>query len=296
MDIKHYLSSKKEMIDSFLDRSLPREDPYPQEIYKAMRYSLFAGGKRLRPILALASFEALKEESPSILPIASALELIHTYSLIHDDLPSMDNDDLRRGKPANHKVFGEAIAILSGDALLTMAFSMMTDPFTKNQIPAERLLRVVSEISLAAGDKGMVGGQVVDILSEDKEIDFKTLEYIHTHKTGALIRASVRVGGILAGAEEEELNALSTYGEAIGLAFQIIDDILDIEGTKEELGKGIGMDVSKGKNTYPYFLGIEGSKRKAKTLIEEALNALRIFDEKADPLRGIAEFILSRRN
>jgi geranylgeranyl diphosphate synthase type II len=296
MDIKEYLSSRKEMIDKFLDSYLPLEEFYPQEIHKAMRYSLSAGGKRLRPILALASFETIKDDSSSILAIACAIELIHTYSLIHDDLPSMDNDDFRRGKPTNHKVFGEAIAILAGDALLTMAFSMMTDSVFTKKINPDRLLKVISEISHAAGDRGMIGGQVVDILSEHTEIDLKTLEYIHTNKTGSLIRASVRTGGILAGANEEELRGVTIYGEDVGFAFQITDDLLDIEGTREELGKETGMDSHKGKKTYPSMLGIEESKRKVRELVENALSALSIFNHRADPLRGIARFIIDRRS
>lgn len=295
MDIKDYLSTKKEIIDRFLDSYLPLDDSYPQEIHKAMRYSLFAGGKRLRPILSLASFEALQDDSSSILPIACSIELIHTYSLIHDDLPSMDNDNFRRGRPTNHKVFGEAVAILAGDALLTMAFSMMTDSAHAEKFSSKQLLSVIREISLASGDKGMVGGQAVDILSEDMEIDIKTLEYIHTSKTGALIRASVRSGGILAGANEEYLRYMTIYGENIGLAFQITDDILDIEGTKEELGKETGMDSSKGKKTYPGLLGIEESKKKVRELINNALDALTIFNHSADPLREIARFIIDRR-
>lgn len=296
MDIRDYLSTKKEMIDKFLDSYLPLNDSYPPEIHKAMRYSLFAGGKRLRPILSLASFEAIEEDSSSILPIVSAIELIHTYSLIHDDLPSMDNDDFRRGKPTNHKVFGEAMAILAGDALLTMAFSMMTDNAYSRNLNPETLLKVIREVSLAAGDKGMIGGQVVDILSTNREIDLRTLEYIHKNKTGALIRTSVRVGGILAGANEEALGHLTIYGEDVGLAFQIIDDLLDIEGTREELGKETGMDIPRGKKTYPGLLGIEESKKRAKELIKDALSALSVFNHRADPLRGIARFIIDRRN
>ncbi|MEK6692643.1 MAG: polyprenyl synthetase family protein [Nitrospirota bacterium] len=296
MDIKDYLSSKKEIIERFLESYLPHEESYPQEIHKAMRYSLFAGGKRLRPILSIASYETVRDDTNSILPVVCAIELIHTYSLIHDDLPSMDNDNFRRGKQTNHKVFGESIAILAGDALLTMAFTMMTDEFYTRKIKPESLIQVIREISLAAGDKGMVGGQAVDILSEDRSIDLKTLEYIHTNKTGALIRASVRAGGILAGANEEKLKGMTLYGEGIGLAFQITDDILDIEGTKEDLGKETGMDSAKGKNTYPALVGIDSSKVKVKELIDNALVALKNFDERADPLREIALYIGSRRN
>lgn len=296
MDIKNYLLSKKEMIDRFLDGYLPAEDEYPQEIYRSMRYSLFAGGKRLRPILSLASYETIEDDSSSILPIACAIELIHTYSLIHDDLPPIDNDNLRRGKPTNHKVFGEAMAILTGDALLTIAFSMMTADDCIKKFNHKLLLQVIREISIAAGDRGMVGGQVVDIISEGKEIDFKTLEYIHENKTGALIKASVRVGGILASARDEELRRMTIYGENIGLAFQITDDILDIEGTKEDLGKDTGMDSAKGKKTYPGLIGIKESKKKVKELIENAIEAIIIFNERADPLKEIAQSIINRRN
>jgi geranylgeranyl diphosphate synthase type II len=296
MDIKDYLSSKKETIDRFLESYLPHEESYPQEIHKAMRYSLFAGGKRLRPILSLASYETVRDDTNSILPVACAIELIHTYSLIHDDLPSMDNDNFRRGKPTNHKVFGESIAILAGDALLTMAFTMMTDEFYTRKIKPESLVQVIREISLAAGNKGMVGGQAVDMLSEDRSIDLKTLEYIHTNKTGALIRAAVRAGGILAGANEEELKGMTLYGEDIGLAFQITDDILDIEGKKEDLGKETGMDSAKGKNTYPALVGIDSSKVKVKELVDNALVTLKNFDKRADSLREIALYIGSRRN
>lgn len=296
MDIKNYLLSKKEMIERFLGSYLPMEDEYPHEIYKSMRYSLFAGGKRLRPILSLASYETIEEDSSSILSIACAIELIHTYSLIHDDLPPIDNDNLRRGKPTNHKVFGEAIAILTGDALLTIAFSMMTADDCIKKFNHKLLLQVIREISIAAGDRGMVGGQVVDIISEGKEIDFKTLEYIHKNKTGALIKASVRVGGILANAGDEELRRMTIYGENVGLAFQITDDILDIEGTKEDLGKDTGMDSAKEKNTYPGLIGIKESKKKVKELIESAIEAIMIFKERADPLKEIAQSIIRRKN
>lgn len=296
MDIRDYLSSKKQIVDKFLDSYMPPDDSYPQEIHRAMRYSLFAGGKRIRPILSIASFETVREDSSLILPVACAIELIHTYSLIHDDLPSMDNDDFRRGKPTNHRVFGEAVAILAGDALLTMAFSIITDSAYVQQLGNGQILQVVSEISSASGCKGMVGGQVVDILSEGRDIDVNTLEYIHVNKTGSLIRASVRAGGILAGADKSRLNALTVYGENVGLAFQITDDILDIEGKKEDLGKNTGMDIKKGKKTYPGLIGMDKSKEKVKELIDNALDALSIFDYKADPLRDIAKFIINRKN
>lgn len=296
MDIRDYLSSKKQIVDKFLDSYMPPDDAYPQEIHRAMRYSLFAGGKRIRPILSIASFEAIREDSSMILPVACSIELIHTYSLIHDDLPSMDNDDFRRGKPTNHRVFGEAVAILAGDALLTLAFSMMTDSAYVLKLDNEHILQVVNEISSASGYKGMVGGQVVDILSEGRDIDFNTLEYIHVNKTGAIIRASVRAGGILAGADKSHLNALTSYGENLGLAFQITDDILDIEGKKEDIGKNTGMDIKKGKKTYPGIIGMDESKKKVNELIEDSIGAISIFDDKADPLREIAKFIINRKN
>jgi geranylgeranyl diphosphate synthase type II len=262
-----------------------------------MRYSLFAGGKRLRPILVMAAFEAVDgKKSAYLLPVASALELIHTYSLIHDDLPSMDNDDFRRGKPTNHKVFGEAIAILAGDALLTLAFNLIPHRKPPKGAMSDKLMQIVHEISRAAGFAGMIGGQAADILSEGKEVDQSILEYIHIHKTAALIQTSVRVGAILAGANQSQWSALSRYGDDIGVAFQIVDDILDIEGSQEELGKDIKSDISKGKKTYPEFFGLSESKRKAKILVEEAVESLNRFGPRAEPLRAIARYITERRS
>ncbi|MEW6410205.1 MAG: polyprenyl synthetase family protein [Nitrospirota bacterium] len=300
MDIKAYLEDLKNLIDTFLESVIPPSNCYPEALHNSIRYSLFAGGKRLRPILTIAAFEAVKEKScdsrnRSLLSVASAMELIHTYSLIHDDLPAIDDDDYRRGVPTNHKVFGEAIAILAGDALLTMAFLLLSNKEYTCDVPPHRVIEIVSEISEAAGNFGMVGGQVVDIISEGKEIDFDTLHYIHTHKTGALIRASVRVGGILSEANESQMEALTTYGKSIGLAFQIADDILDIEGIDEEMGKSTGSDVAKNKKTYPAVIGIEDSKLKAEELRDTAIEAISIFGDYADPLRGIAEFVVHRR-
>jgi geranylgeranyl diphosphate synthase type II len=231
-----------------------------------------------------------------ILPFACALEMIHTYSLIHDDLPAIDNDDYRRGKPSCHKMFGEAVAILAGDALLTEAFGLMANRlFRKGRLEDhEQVLDLIHEVAQAAGISGMVGGQVVDVESAGKEIDLPTLQYIHTHKTGALILASVRVGAKLGGAKEESLKALNRYGERIGLAFQIVDDILDVDGKAEVIGKQPGSDLSKGKNTYPSLLGIEESKRRAKELIDSAIEVLAPFGTEADPLREIARFINAR--
>jgi len=294
MDIKSYLKEKRELIDSYLESyfSIPSE---PFVLHEAMRYSLFAGGKRIRPILALASYEACGGNPKDIVPYATALELIHTYSLIHDDLPSMDNDDLRRGKPTNHKVFGEAMAILAGDALLTEAFLMLSNNPHSSSLKLSDLIKIIREVSLASGVHGMVGGQALDIFSENIEPDKDTLDFIHLHKTAALITASVRMGAILANIKEKKLKALTEYGTGIGLAFQIIDDILDIEGNAEELGKTAGSDIKMKKMTYPALCGTEKSRQKAKDLISDAIDSLKIFSSEADQLRKIARYLLKRR-
>jgi geranylgeranyl diphosphate synthase type II len=261
-----------------------------------MTYSLFAGGKRIRPILALASYEACGGDPKNILPQASALELIHTYSLIHDDLPAMDNDDLRRGKPTNHKVFGEAMAILAGDALLTEAFSMITSIQNANfKLQNSSIVEVIREVSIASGGFGMVGGQAQDILSENSKPDGETLEFIHLHKTAALIKASVKIGPILAGGKRSILEALTIYGGHIGLAFQVVDDVLDVEGTTEELGKTAGSDLKKKKLTYPAIYGTEKARQKARDLVTMAIDSLKPFSSEADPLREIALYLLRRR-
>lgn len=296
MDIKAYLTSRKNLVDRTLESLVPPPKAFPPVVFEAMRYSLFAGGKRVRPLLAIAAAEALGAKTAGLLPIASSLELIHTYSLIHDDLPAMDNDDFRRGRPTCHKVFGEAIAILAGDGLLTMAFEVLSDPRRLRSVSANRLLAITREIATASGVFGMVGGQVVDMQSEGKDVDFPTLEYIHTRKTGALIRASVRVGALYAKAGEKRLKALTRYGEMAGLAFQIADDILDITGTQEEIGKDVGSDLEKGKKTFPGFYGLEESRRRAKEVVGHALAALKDFDRKADPLRELAKYIINRVN
>jgi len=302
MDIETYLKERRELIDSYL-RSYFGTSSEPSLLHEAMRYSLFAGGKRIRPILALASYEACGGQQEEIIPQASALELIHTYSLIHDDLPAMDNDELRRGKPTNHRVFGEAMAILAGDALLTEAFYLIADCGLRTvelkksgfRIPDSATLRVIREVALSAGAHGMVGGQAQDILSENSEPDRDTLHFIHLHKTAALITASVRMGPILAGSNEDMLKALTRYGENIGFAFQIIDDILDIEGSTEELGKSAGSDRKMKKLTYPALFGIERSRQKAGDLVSGAIDALCIFSYEADPLREIARYLVKRR-
>jgi geranylgeranyl diphosphate synthase type II len=302
MDIKKYLQEKKEIVDLALEKYFPSQpdsiegEVIPASLHKAIRYSLFAGGKRIRPILSMAAFESVGGKGDTILPFACALELIHTYSLIHDDLPALDNDDYRRGNPTCHKVFGEAIGILAGDALLTEAFRLMTNQVIQAFSLGDGglALGLIHQVAQAAGVFGMVGGQVVDIESEGKEVDFPTLQYIHTHKTGALILVSVRVGATLGGANEETLKALTRFGEGIGLAFQIADDILNVEGKAALLGKKIGSDLSRRKATYPSLFGLEESKRRAKELVTSAVEAIRSFGSEAEPLREIAWFILSR--
>jgi geranylgeranyl diphosphate synthase, type II len=294
MDITLYLSRKKDSVDNTLEKLVPPAKTFPSSVHEAMRYSLFAGGKRVRPILAIAAAEALGVKTAGLLPLAGALELIHTYSLIHDDLPAMDNDDFRRGSPTCHKVYGEAIAILAGDGLLNMAFEVLSDPRQLKSVPENRLIAIIKEISTASGVFGMVGGQVVDMESEGKDIDFPTLEYIHTHKTGALIRASVRVGALYASAGKRHFTALTHYGEMVGLAFQIADDILDITGKQEEIGKDVGSDIKKGKKTFPSFYGLEESRRRAVEVVDKAITALKDFDRKADPLRELAKYIINR--
>jgi geranylgeranyl diphosphate synthase type II len=296
MDINRYLQEKKERVDSALERYLPKKEELTLNLYKAMQHSLFAGGKRIRPILSIASFEAAGGKGERILPFACALEMIHTYSLIHDDLPAIDNDDYRRGKPTCHKVFGEAIAILAGDGLLTEAFRLMTSQPAKEHASCDGalVLDLINEVAQAAGALGMVGGQVVDIESEGKAVDLPTLQYIHTHKTGAMILASVRVGAKLGGAKETLLKALTRYGESLGLAFQVADDVLNVEGKAALMGKKTGSDQVKGKATYPSVLGVEESKVRSKELVEMAVDALKQFGPEADPLREIARFIIAR--
>lgn len=297
MDLKKYLNDMRQLIDDHLGRYLPPEDELPSSIHSSMRYSVFAGGKRIRPILMLAACEAVGGDRRRALPAACAMEMIHTYSLIHDDLPAMDNDDFRRGNPTNHKVFGEATAILAGDALLTEAFILLSRPENAETAGPGVLAKVIHEIALCAGSRGMIGGQVVDMESEGrKEIDLATVQYIHTHKTGALIRASVKTGALLGGAGDEDFAAMVRYGESIGLAFQIADDILDIEGTTEQLGKDAGSDQARGKATYPAVMGLAESKRRATELVETALDALSSFGEKAAPLRAIASYIVQRKS
>ncbi len=290
-DLSAYLQERQAQVEAALDDAMPVT--YPEKIYEAMRYSLLAGGKRLRPILCLATCEMGGGTIETAMPTACALEMIHTMSLIHDDLPAMDNDDYRRGRLTNHKVYGENIAILAGDGLLALAFEYVT-AHTQN-VPAERLLQVVSRLGRAVGAAGLVGGQVVDLESEGKpDVSQETLQFIHNHKTAALLEASVVCGGILAGLGAPELQRLSGYAQNIGLAFQIVDDILDITKTKEELGKSAGKDLQAQKVTYPSLWGIEESKRQAQQLISAAKEELASFGEGAKPLLALADFITNR--
>lgn len=296
MNLNVYLKEQCTRIDSALDRFLPKETELPHSVHKAMRYSIFAGGKRVRPILMLAACQAVGGETEHAIPAACAMEMIHTYSLIHDDLPAMDDDDFRRGNPTNHKVFGEAIAILAGDALLTEAFKLVSDLHLVTGCEPAGLLAVIHEIATCAGSYGMVGGQVIDMESEGtQDIDLAIVQYIHTHKTGALIKASVVSGALLGGADEMQLAAITRYGKAAGLAFQIADDVLDIEGTTEDIGKDAGSDEARGKATYPAVIGLSAAKQEAVSMMNEALDALEIFGEEADPLREIARYIVQRK-
>jgi len=292
-DLKGYLAARQQHVETALDRAFPVV--YPDKIYEAMRYSLFAGGKRLRPVLCLATCELLEGTPEMAMPTACALEMIHTMSLIHDDLPAMDNDDYRRGKLTNHKVFGEAVAILAGDGLLAYAFEHIVEE-TKN-VPSDRLVKVVSRLGRAVGAAGLVGGQVVDLDCEGvKDVSLDTLNFIHIHKTAALLEASVVSGGILAGGSDSDIQRLTRYAQSVGLAFQIVDDLLDITSTQEELGKSIGKDVNVEKATYPRLLGMEESRRQAKQLVEQAKAEVVGFGETALPLMAIADYITARKH
>ena len=292
LDLKQYLAKQRLIVEKALENALPEIEGREARVVEAMRYSVFAGGKRLRPILCLAAAQAVGGKSEAAMPAACALEMIHTYSLIHDDLPAMDDDDLRRGKPTSHVVFGEAIAILAGDALLTEAFVLLSD---YNGLLAKRALKLIGVIARAASYRGMVGGQVVDMLSQNKPADFETVQQMHSRKTAALISAAAESGALAGGGTEDQVEALARYGRAIGLAFQIADDILDIEGSTEVLGKTAGSDVARGKVTYPAAVGLEGSRQAAQTLVNEALAALERFDNKAEPLRALANYIIARK-
>ncbi len=290
-----YLKDRQKIVEEALRRYLPDEDSIPQELHAAIHYSVFAGGKRIRPILCLAAAEACGGDMAPAMPVACALELIHTYSLIHDDLPAMDNDDFRRGKPTSHKVFGEAVAILAGDALLTEAFVLLSRA-EKVRHAAERRLAVIQEIAHAAGIAGMVGGQALDIRVEKNDLDCAGLTDIHRRKTGALIMAAVKSGAILAGASDDKIQALGVYGSHIGIAFQIADDILNVEGDSNLMGKKTGSDAALGKVTYPALLGLEAARGKLAEHIEMAIAGLAAFDSRALPLRVIARYIMERKS
>jgi geranylgeranyl diphosphate synthase, type II len=293
-DIKAYIKEEAKMIEAALVSVLPSDWQIPGMLSQSMLYSLMAGGKRLRPILVLAAAEALGGSKEAAMPVACAIEMIHTYSLIHDDLPAMDNDDYRRGKLTNHKVYGEAMAILSGDALLTHAFFSVVQAKVHGA-PADQLLAIVEELSLFAGARGMVGGQAADMLGEKGLTKLEELDYIHTHKTSDLIVFSLRAGGRVAGAAEEQLEALSRFGHGIGLAFQIQDDILDVIGDEKKLGKPVGSDEKQHKTTYPSFIGMEASEKKVRELTEMAKESL-LTGGIPNPKRllDIADFLMHR--
>jgi geranylgeranyl diphosphate synthase, type II len=295
LDLKTYLEDRRVVVDTALDRVLPPESTPPANIHRAMRYSVLAPGKRLRPILVIAGAEAIGGRADRVLDTACALELIHAYSLIHDDLPAMDDDDYRRGRLTNHKVFGEAMAILAGDALLTLAFRLIALEAARVVSPAA-VGAVVAEVAEAAGTAGMVGGQVVDIESEGKTISPEMLDYIHLHKTAALIRVALRVGAMLGGGRSEQVEVIGQAGHALGLAFQIVDDILDVEGSLAELGKTAGSDERKQKATYPSLHGLPASKARARELIEETKRLLSPLGPAAEPIRALADFVLERRS
>ncbi len=291
-DLAAYLTDRQPLVETALDAAI--RPGYPDTIYAAMRYSLLAGGKRLRPILCLASCEAIGGKIELAMPTACALEMIHTMSLIHDDLPAMDDDDYRRGKLTNHKVYGEDVAILAGDGLLAYAFEYIATQ-TKG-VSADRVLTAIAHLARAVGADGLVGGQVVDLESEGKDISVETLTYIHNHKTGALLEACVICGAVLAGATEAQIAKLSQFAQKIGLAFQIIDDILDITATQAELGKTAGKDVQAQKATYPRLWGLAESKRQADKLVTEAKSILAEFGDRAIPLQALADYITDRKN
>ncbi len=294
-DLKKYLSDRKKIVDDALEELLPAPTGLEKRVVEAARYSLFAGGKRLRPILCLAAADVVGGRIEAVMPVACALEMIHTYSLIHDDLPAMDNDDFRRGKPTCHKVFGEAIAILAGDALLTEAFDVTARAQALQSFPPERIVEVLGLMARASGHRGMVGGQAIDLECENREVDLATVEYMHVRKTGALLTASLEVGANLGGGTSEQIAALKHYGQHFGLAFQITDDILDVEGDAQEMGKTPGSDQASNKRTYPALLGLSRSKEAARENVEAAIQALAPFNQDAEPLRAIARYLLVRR-
>jgi geranylgeranyl diphosphate synthase type II len=296
VDLKAYLEERRGLVNRALEAYLPQVRGPAFRVTQAMHYSLFVGGKRLRPILCLAAAEAVGGDPGEVLPVACALEMIHTYSLIHDDLPAMDDDDLRRGQPTCHKQYDEATAILAGDGLLTEAFRTLATAADKYEGRERVLLDVITLVAAAAGYQGMVGGQMLDLLAEGRRVTLKELETIHRAKTGALLTAAVRAGALMGGGNRAEVTALTTYGEKFGLAFQITDDLLDVEGETAEMGKAAGMDEKRQKATYPAVLGLEATREWARRLVTEAVTALEPFQVKAKPLRELAQYLLIRRS
>ncbi len=293
MNIKEYFKGKSALVDTWLDRLLPAESESPSTIHQAMRYSIFAGGKRLRPILTIATGEIFGASEDQLLPAACAIEMIHTYSLVHDDLPAMDDDDMRRGRATNHVVYGEAMAILAGDALLTQAFRTLAD---YRSVGAENKLRVISEVAKAAGTtRALIGGQVLDIHSEGKKLTAEELEAIHRAKTGALITCAIRIGAIIGAASDNELNSLTAFGEKAGLSFQIADDILDQTATSEELGKTPGKDIAKRKATYAAYYGMDSASEMANRLSRAAISSVTTIGRDTRMLQEIARFIVERK-
>jgi len=294
-DLTSYITRNNKLVNQYLESVFP-DKLVNQRIVKAMKHSLMAGGKRLRPILCLAAAEAVGGKDAEALPAAGALEMIHTYSLIHDDLPAMDNDDLRRGKPTCHIAFDEPTAILAGDALLTLAFQLLASVRISERMLSTAWLDVIRSISTAAGYCGMIQGQMLDISSEGKSLSLDQLESMHTLKTGALIEASLRCGAIIGGASRDQILSLDEFAKNIGLAFQVADDILNVEGDPKIMGKAAGTDKLRHKSTYPSILGLAESKNFAKRLVSNALQAIKDFDNRSEPLRAIAAYVIERQH
>ncbi len=293
---KSHFDAIRADVENELKRVFDARCDIPQKLLESMKYSVFAGGKRLRPILVVAAAEAVGGNRKAALPTAAALEMIHTYTLIHDDLPAMDNDDMRRGMPTNHKKFGEATAILAGDGLLTLAFEVMAEQPAGGDVSPSVLLRVIRTVAKAVGAEGTVGGQEVDMEYEGKQGDLKILEYIHAHKTGTMITAAVVSGGLLGGAGDDDIRALGEYGHKVGHAFQVFDDILDVVGDAKEMGKNVGGDSKKQKTTYPALMGLEESKKFGHRLVEEAIGALSSIKGETRYLKELAEYVAKRTN
>ncbi|MCC0644634.1 MULTISPECIES: polyprenyl synthetase family protein [unclassified Clostridioides] len=293
MEFKQHLKEKASFIEDVLKEYMPKEEGYQKTVIEAMNYSLSAGGKRLRPILTLEACKVVGGNEEEAIPFAIAIEMIHTYSLIHDDLPALDNDDLRRGRPTNHKVYGEAMGILAGDALLNYAFEVMLAGSINKENP-EKYLKAINEIAKGAGIYGMIGGQVVDVESENKQIEKEKLDYIHMNKTAAMMVGCMRAGATIGGANSEQMEEITKYAKNIGLSFQIVDDILDIVGDEAKLGKKVGSDIENHKSTYPSLLGLDKSKEIAHNLIDEAKKSIEKLSDNVDFLKGLAEYIVDR--